>query len=410
MPGKLARVRWKMGQTLLPEHFIAQEDSLRYDSALRFRLHGLPAYGIASLRWNDTLLAEGVLSISAATIVMPSGRLLEIPDNASCAPLNLNLPASRVVSVYIHLLEATAADGADDNPDGGEVPRLVYRVVLSADQGHPEAVESLKLAEFNKDPQGRWKLSLSHIPPLLQLGTSPFLKSELDELLPALESFQYKLVMDSASYLSGSGLFTVKQCLKSVYRMQRLVVNLNNQVHPHPYHVYEALKEFYIEVCLYRDSAPKDVAQAYDHDRLATCLRGVLGPLKEQMQMAQKRSPHEPFTLRDGIYRIDLDSDIKQAKDIYFLIQKDKIHRSVSLGDLKLASHARLSMIHRMALEGIPLSKMDRPVLAHSFGPEVEFYLIVKNDEWDYAVRDGAVSFFNRSEFQDLEFYLYWSA
>jgi len=45
MTDKLARVRWEMGQTLLPENFLAQEESLIADTILRFRMSGLPAYG-----------------------------------------------------------------------------------------------------------------------------------------------------------------------------------------------------------------------------------------------------------------------------------------------------------------------------------------------------------------------------
>ena len=60
MTGKLARVRWKMGQALLPEHFVAQEEALLAHSQLRSKIGGLPSYGFASLRWNDSLLSEGV--------------------------------------------------------------------------------------------------------------------------------------------------------------------------------------------------------------------------------------------------------------------------------------------------------------------------------------------------------------
>ena len=51
---KLARVRWKMGQTLLPEHFQALEESVGAEAALRFQVHGLPAYGVAGLAFIET--------------------------------------------------------------------------------------------------------------------------------------------------------------------------------------------------------------------------------------------------------------------------------------------------------------------------------------------------------------------
>lgn len=408
MTGKLARVRWRMGQTLLPDHFVAQEDAFFADSALRFRLRGLPAHGVASLKWNDALLAQGVLSISAATIVMPSGLLVEIAGNAQASPLNLNVPGGTSVSAYLHLLEKGAED-ADDHSNG-VVPRLVHQLALSADQSLVGAIETIKLAELRKDPEGLWQLSGRWVPPLVMVGRSPFLSAELDELASALEGFEYKLVLDSASYMSGSGLYTVKNCLKAVYRTRRLLANLKGQIFPHPYHLYEALKDFYVEVCFYRDAAPKDIADPYNHDQLAQTFDKVLSPLREQMQLAEKKSPYTPFSLRDGIYRVELPPEVKQARDVYFLIQKNQLSRTVQLRDFKMASLSRLPMVHRLALQGIPLQRIDRPSLAHSFGPEVEFHQIVLGEDWDGAVREGVVAFYDRPDFAELEFYLYWYA
>ena len=109
MAGKLARVHWQMGQTLLPEHFLAQEEALVADTIMRFRMRGIPAYGIASLKWNETLIREGVFSIQAVTLVMPSGLLLDIPGNAVSGPFNLNIPGSVTVPVYCHMMGETAS-------------------------------------------------------------------------------------------------------------------------------------------------------------------------------------------------------------------------------------------------------------------------------------------------------------
>lgn len=411
MTRELARVRWEMGQTLLPDHLQAQEGALLQESALRFRLRGLPSYGIAALRWNESLLREGVVSILSATLVMPSGQLFEVPGNAAVASLNLNLPGAAAVSVYLHLLDAPAAD-RDDELHGGAtaVPRLVHQLVLSADQSLAGAVSTLKLAEMKKTPEGMWEPSPGHLPPLLLVGASPFLRKELDELQAALEAFQHKVMMDSASYLSGSSVTVVKQCLKSVHRMRRLLANVKGQVQLHPYHLYEALKDFYVEVCFYRDSAPRHADEPYQHEQLAACFGRVLGPLLEQMRTAQKHSPYAPFTLRDGLYRLELPPAAARAKELYFLIQKSQAQRSVALHEFKLASPSRLLMTHRLSLPGIGLARADRPMLAHSFGPEVEFYYVQRGEEWDHAVRDGAVAFYARPELGDLEFYLYWSA
>jgi type VI secretion system protein ImpJ len=413
MRGKLARVHWQMGQTLLPEHFIAQEEALLHETVLRFRVQGLPAHGIASLRWNESLLSEGVVSIQAATVIFPTGMLVDIPGNAVAAPLNLNVPGTAHVSVYLHCLEEAASE--EEKASGwtvGEedgVPRRVFQVAVSSEQSYTNALETMKLAEFEKSPEGVWRLSGRYVPPLLQLGTTPFLQSALAELPKVLEAFQYKLAMDSASYLSGGSLFNVKQCLKSVYRFQRFLANLEGQVHLHPYLVYEVLKDFYVEVCFYRDSSPKHVADPYNHDQLADCFNKILEPLKEQMQLAEERSPYLPFQFRDGVFRIELPDEVKQAKDAYFLIQKNQVNKVIDLRDFKMGAPSRLSMIHKLALKGIPIEKVDRPMLAHSFGPEVEFYQLIKGEEWDRALREGAAAFYHCAGFQEFEFYLYWS-
>src|SRR5436190_204564 len=138
MTETLARIDWKMGQTLLPEHFVAQEDALIADSALRFGMMGVPFHGIGRLRWNDSLLAE-----------------------------------------------------------------------------------------FEKNIEGAWSLIEEFVPPLLQVGTSPFLGRMLDRLSKTIQMFHEKLREDiAASYLGGEGLFSAKTCLKGIYAIERVLANV----------------------------------------------------------------------------------------------------------------------------------------------------------------------------------------
>jgi len=73
-----------MGQALLPEHLYALEESMLADSATRFSLHGLSCYGMYELRWNQALLAQGVLALEDLTLVLPSGLLLALKKKCHC--------------------------------------------------------------------------------------------------------------------------------------------------------------------------------------------------------------------------------------------------------------------------------------------------------------------------------------
>lgn len=400
-----------MGQTLLPEHLMAQENALVADNVLRTRLQGLPAFGIGKLKLNDTLLDEGIFSIQEMTLVMGSGLLLDVPGNTTVSPFNLNVPGTTTVSIYLHvLMDKQAPDPETEGWDEADeliIPRVLYRLALASEQGYPDAIETLKLAEFEKAPEGAWLLSRNFVPPLMQLGTSPFLQSDLNSLAEVLEMFQYNLSLDAASYLSGESLFSVKQCLKRVFKTRRLLANLARQVHLHPYFLYEELKTLYDEVCFYRNATPEKTAGEYDHDRIAS-LSQLVDALKKQMQLAKSRPPYLPFSLVDNIYQVELPEAVRRSTDVYFLVQKSQVSASLSIEEMKLAAISRLSFVHKMALHGIPLKKIDRAPFQHPFGAEVEFYLIREGEEWDHALNEEKMAFFNRLELKDTNFYLYW--
>ncbi len=401
-----------MGQTLLPGHLVAQEEALTAEKVLRFRMLGLPGHGVSRLKWNETLLAEGIFSIQAATMVMPTGSLVDVSGNAAVSPFNLNIPGRTSVHVYCHLL-GTIAVAADDEGARGEtegaIRRNVWKLVLSSEQGHSEAIETLKIAEFEKDPEGSWKLSPGYIPPLLQFGTSPFLLGEIEELKQALELFQYKLTQEiAASYLSGDSMFSAKECLKGALGLQRFLVNHFAEIHLHPYMLYEQLKLFHTQVCFYRDTTPEYVTEPYRHEQLAECFAHVIEPLRQQMSMIHSKSPYLPFELRDGVYKIDLPSEVREAKEVYFLVQKAHVNTQAPLEGIKMAGLARLPLIHKLALLGIPITRIERPPFQHRFGPEVDFYMIAAGEEWDKALREATVAFYDAAKYRNLRFYLYW--
>lgn len=410
MNDSLARIDWKMGQALLPEHLIAQEESLLAQSNLKFKMLGVPFYGIGSLKIIESLLAEGIFSVREIEAVTGAGTLLVYPGNISITPFNLNMPGTIRVSLYLHLLDAPAdsSTGTKAKTEGApDIPRKLYKTVFSADQDFPDVVESLKIAEFVKSPDGIWQFSRDYVPPLLQVGTSPFFVQEIKTLSESLINFQYSLYMDSMSYLSGDSLTTVKQCLKRVYIVQRLLSNILADVHLHPYLLQEELLKLYAEVCFYREMAPENITESYRHANPAAIYK-IIDILEKQFQMAKSLPPYIPFVLTDNIYKATLPEEVRKASSVYFLVQKDQITRNIFLSEVKLAGLSRLSSVHKLALKGIPLKKVEHPQFRHAFGSEVEFYLISEGEEWDYALSEMCAAFYNRPELTDMNFYIFW--
>ncbi len=404
-----------MGQALLPEHLRGLEESMLADSALRFNLQEVPGYGLYKLRWYETLLSEGVLSLEAMTLVLFSGLLLELKANALVAPLDLNIPGLSHLSVYLHVRnrsENLGTRGEDLNTiKRDDINCWLWQLELSTEQENSDTLESFRLVDLEKQPDGTWRLSSGYIPPLVCFGSVPFLKEELAGLVVKLEAYHYQLTQEVAAiYLSGADLFDARQCLKSVVQLQRFLANLFSEISPHPFTVYEQLKQFYVDLCFYHNNTPQFAAEAYRHEQLVEVFREILEPLNDQLQFSQTRSPYLPFMVLDGVVRATLPESIRQAKEFYLLVQKGGINKTISLDGLKIAAVSRIPIVHKFYLEGIPIKRVERPPFQHSFGPEIDIYQISDGEEWDHALDELTVGFMADPKFTGEKFFLNWRA
>ena len=402
-----------MGQTLLPEHFYAQEDAIISDAIIRSRTTGLPAHGVVALKWNEPLLSEGVFSIETMTLIMHSGLLISVPGNAKVSPYNLSIPGSVSVPVYCHVIRKEDQSGSENGnweseAEAEDIPRVVYRLILSSDPTHGDAFAEMKLAEFEKSPETVWQLSENFVPPLLQLTTSPFFQNQMGKFEKALDVFQYKLSQEiAASYISGETLSGAKECMKRAYSTKRFLANIRGQIHLHPYFLYEALQELYTELCFYKDTTPNHVDAPYNHDQLSDISKKI-SAVMEQMRLVNLHPPYLPFELLEGVYRVKLPEVVRSARDAYFLVQKSHVSREFTFENIKLSAFLRLPLIHKLALQGVPMSKIDRPPFQQPFGPEVDFYRIVEGEEWDRVLKELVLAFYDNTLLGDLKFFLYW--
>lgn len=402
-----------MGQALLPEHLYALEESMLADSALRLNLRGVPSYGFHELRWNESLLTEGMLSLEAMTLILSSGLLLALKKNASVKALNLNASSVPLVAVYLHV-HGLPENSGEQNTGWQTIERdnvscWFWSLELSTEQEQHDTLESFRLGEFEKQANGSWQLSSRYVPPLIAMGLVPFLKQELTALVHKLEAYHYQLTQEiTAIYLSGTDLTNAKQCQRSVVQILRFLANLFAEISPHPYEVYEKLKNFYVEVCFYQDSTPQFAMTPYRHDQLAKVFQEILAPLSEQLKFNQTRSPYLPFEVLNGIVSVKLPDSIREAKEIYLLVQKGSVTKNISLEGLKIGAVSRIAIIHKFYLQGINIKRIDRPPFQHSFGPEVDIYQLAEGEEWDYALNELTAGFYADPKFAEEKFFLYW--
>lgn len=409
----LARVHWRMGQTLLPSHFVTSEMASLADTAARLKLMSVPFFGIGDMRWNESALVEGTLNITELTVILPGGELINIPGNAARPTFSLDSTGQTRVSIYFHLLGETEARADAMNLTGQDtsIERVFYDVVINSEESSKAALQTFGLADFVKDAEGRWSLSHDYVPAIVQVGRSPFLMKAIDELDKQLENFHFKLVQQiQASFLSGDSLHSSRKILQAVYRLQGFIQNLLTDVHFHPFYVFEALKEFYIELCIFQNTSPAHVKLAYVHHDIAGCMYKLLTPIFSMLKQVKGDSPYMPFDKKDGVFRINnLPDKVSGSSQVYFLIQKERVGDRFNIQTLKLASASRLAIVNSLSLKGVQLEKIERPPFQHSFGPEVEFYKVLGGEEWDFILRERTISFYDQPEiYRNIKAFVYW--
>ncbi|MCU0682950.1 MAG: type VI secretion system baseplate subunit TssK [Polyangiaceae bacterium] len=406
-----SRVLWQMGQALLPEHFYAQEQSLREELQLRARLLRAPYWGVGSLGWDAFQLAKGIVSLGELSLIMPSGTLVDVPGNTAPAFVNLK-DAESPASVYVHLQGGfdTVSLGARGEPDEEGIERVVQKIELSTAPFSDTSAQSFKLAEFERSPEGGWSLREGFVPALLQVGSSPFLEAHLTRVEGAARALRQAIVGEiHENYLASEGNATARLALRGLFGLQALLADLRGGgVYPHPYDLFVALRSLYLDVCVHRNASPEGLDDPYDHDDLGACFAGLVGRLEEQAHVGRSAIPYVEFVRREGLLVCELGREARRAKDVFWLVQKPQVSAKVDLARFKLAAESRLHAVYERSLRGIPFRRLEEPPFQHGLASTVEFYAVSPGEEWDHAVREGRIALFDDPRLAGLRFFLYW--
>lgn len=409
---KLARIKWYVGQTLQPDHFLLSEEAMLAEARLATRVRSLPGHGVARLAWNTQLLTQGDLIITALTVVFPDDQLLDVPGNAVIAPLDLRAETSQRVSVYLHLLGQT--QDAKGNQLYEEDPRGVDRVMrtlkLTTEPSMAGVAATLKLLELERTPSGAWQVRQSYAPPLLQVGGSPFFTVLIEDLIARLANFRREVLMHlSDAYVARDQAAAVRRMVAQIQELVCMLEDLEHGIHPHPYQLFAAIRTLYFEACCFFETEPETALPRYAHDEPATSIERMTELLRARLGHVRARMRYTAFTRQGGSFVITpLPKELIDATEIFFLVQRPEVQHPVPVETIKLASPRRLPVVHRLALRGVEFRQIAQLPFPNSFGPEIDFYQIEPNEEWSQVLNESALGFYARPEHEAVTFSLFW--
>jgi predicted component of type VI protein secretion system len=221
--------------------------------------------------------------------------------------------------------------------------------------------------------------------------------------------------------------------LTAVYRVRAVLADhgygaATQTVALHPYHLFAALRDFYLEAVVSQGTSleagdqtavgPRGAAWAlrYQHDDLYGCFghlarglsRGLSTPAAVSQRLMFRRDDYwfvtEPFP-----------DELRSAGEVFLLIERDPrttgADAAVPLDDIKLASPLRAEEVYTKALEGVPRKQLPSLGFAQTFGHRaMVFQLDSKSREWHQAVVEGALCFAVLPGLEELSAALFWQS
>lgn len=424
MSDKLAFPEWKMGQVLLPHQFHALQDAIVAQLHRRMGIAtGLPSHGLARMDWGQNAKA---LYINRLTWVFESGLLLDVPGNATVTDLNLadvgkdpSRDPSRA-SLFLHVCNQTI-DGSGRpqyEDDGPELRRVLYQAKLSLHDKLDDARESCKLCELVRTNEG-WTLG-RYAPPLLRVGAgvSPFLLDELEGARMVLERLADDLTERRNDAFRGANqVSALPQALASVYRVLALLAdhgirNGRRGATLHPYRLFSALREVYVEIAMLEGSSLAPWPIEYEHDGLAASFEALRLRIERHVKNSRLLVPRLEFERKDHLFvTTSFPPELGKARRVYLVVRPG----ALKLDGVKLASPRRIGEVVMRSLTGVRLSSSESETLSYDFGygRDVAFYELRTQDdahEWNHVVTEGALCFQARSGLEEARAALVWRA
>lgn len=424
----IAPVKWEIGQPLLPSHLTAQEDFLVADTSLRAQALGLPNYGLSLLLWDKKLLKKGCLSIKNFRLTIPSGkRVADYPDNTQLLSSQIELSELAKPVIYYFVLEKNIHKQAKTQlrpVTNGDLTRRYFKLVISVSKSLPDEFDYLLndhviqyqgcLGVFERHSLGHWQVTDEFIPPIIHIGTSPYLLDSLDAIKRRLQHYKDTLHLSfNSEPLPIKQYVKLSGCIKSVQESLFMLENLYNldnkqgELKFHPYQIYNQLYQLCTELALYQGDWPEEGFAAYKHEEIHLVFKQLFERLALYLSNDNATGRSAQFVLEKNIYSTNLPSSTSREDRLYFIIKLRDLPPLNPYEIPQISSPSQLGHLYEYSLKGLTLEEVSETKISYHFGQNVQCFYIVKNQEYDLIYHEGAAAFYDQESYKGYEFYLY---
>ncbi len=385
---------------LTPHHF--QQWDNYHESLLHSRINSLFSfnYGVLDLQLNHEALANGNFQITICRAVMPDGLVVNIPDvdpEPSLRPVavhfgpeqdslgvHLAVPAQRFgaanfqsngapESVNVRFLQEAAS--VRDETTGSNEQTLAFakpnlRIIF--DDELRDGFVSIKIAEVERTPTGKFRLSDAYIPPLLNVACSQWLSNMLRQLVEILITKSSTLGEQRRQSKASLAEFTTSEVAGFwlLHTVNSAIPTLTHYFYLpllHPEKLYLKMAELVGQLMTFSTELhPKDIVR-YDHDDLYFTFSNLSAQLRDLLETVIPSRcvpiPLEKVSPTLYVGRIEDDRLLNEAA--FYLAVRAQMPEARIIEEipriLKIASRDVIDTVVGRALPGVGLIHTNPP-------------------------------------------------
>jgi type VI secretion system protein ImpJ len=397
---KYRKIVWNEGMLLTPHHF--QQWDNYHEELLNSRIRAEMAfdYGILDIQISREAIANGDFQLTACRAILPDGLAINVPDTDSIPDLrqvgdhfhpeieklgvHLAVPAqkfgeanfqsngSKVLNNLRFLQEGVMvkdeATGTNEQPLS--LAKSNLRIIF--DDELRDGFTSIKIAELERTPTGKLKISDNFIPPVLNSASNSYLANMMRSLVEILITKSGSMSEQRRQRNSGLADFTTSEVA-----IFWLLNTINSSIPTFSHYFRSPLlhpEKLYIEMAMLvgrlttfsTEHNPKDIVK-YDHDDLYFTFFNLYTQLRDLLEtvIPSRCVPIILEKTRDTLYigRIDDERLLKEAG--FFLGVKAQMPESKMIDGVprvvKIGSRDVIDTIIGSALPGVILTICNPP-------------------------------------------------
>ncbi len=429
------KVVWTEGMFLRPHHFQQSENYLL--STLREWGQSQRAYtwGFYDLEFDEALLRQGKLALSAASGCLPDGTFfsfsqpqhgpapLDLPASVDRSKVVLAIPARRNGREAVAFQEsqdslarylAWEADVEDDNAQAVGSATVQFgklRLRLMLEQDLTAEWTAMGVAQvIEKRSDNHIRLDSDYIPPMLGLNSSRPLQNMFNDL--------YGLIQQRSQQLSqrapGTGRFNSADMvdfmlLALLNRQLGLHSYLQHLPLLHPETLYSHWLQLAAELSTWTPARAPDALPLYDHDDLHSCFSRLSLLLRQGLSQVMEESAIQlPLTQRSHGLNVATVPESSMVHEFGFVLAVKASVPADTLkthfpAQMKVAPVSKIRDLVQLQLPGLALRAMPGAPPQIPWHAGYSYFELDKNSElWKEMERSGAFALHLAGEFPGL--------